>query len=193
MDSYDASFDAIVAVGMHAGAGNKVGFLAHTYTAEDVDYRVNGVTFNESMLLAAGAARLKIPLIMVSGDDQLETEVRRQMPWVHYATVKHAVDLGTAEALPAAEAARRIERAARDAVRNLADARIPEWPGPYRFSMMYQDQEQARNGALVPGAELVRGGLGVQIHAQDLRRVTASPRARLALQVMPAGIPQSGR
>src|SRR5438034_11374141 len=47
---------------------------------------------NESMLLAMGAARLKIPLIVTSGDDQLATEARRQLPWVQYATVKHAVE-----------------------------------------------------------------------------------------------------
>jgi D-aminopeptidase len=30
VDSYDQSFDAIVAIGMHAGAGNSAGFLSHT-------------------------------------------------------------------------------------------------------------------------------------------------------------------
>jgi D-amino peptidase len=178
MDSYDASFDAIVAVGMHAAAGNQVGFLAHTYTAEDLEYTVNGVPFNESMILAAGAARQKIPLIMVSGDDQLGKEIGRHMPWVRYATVKHAVDLGTAEALPAEESARRIERTARDAIRNLGDAQLPDWPGPYRFFLRYQDQDQARAGALVPGAEIVRNGVGVQFDAEDFeegyRRSTRS-------------------
>src|SRR5215470_20167423 len=31
MDSYDHSFDAIVAVGMHAAAGNSAGFLSHVH------------------------------------------------------------------------------------------------------------------------------------------------------------------
>jgi D-amino peptidase len=75
MDSYDHSIDAIVAIGMHAGAGNRTGFLAHTYSAHDIEYRVNGVPFNETMILAMGAARLRIPVIMVSGDDQLEREL----------------------------------------------------------------------------------------------------------------------
>jgi hypothetical protein len=42
MDSYDQSVDAIVAIAMHAGAGNRSGFISHTYTMEDVEYRVNG-------------------------------------------------------------------------------------------------------------------------------------------------------
>jgi len=167
MDSYDHSFDAIVAIGMHAGAGNRVGFLSHTWTFEDVEYQVNGVPFNESMILAAGAARLKIPLIMVSGDDQLERQIRREMPWVKYATVKHAVDRSKAEAFPRDEVSRRIETAAREALENLAAAKLPDWHGPYRFALTFQDESQARLASLVPGAELLGNGLKAQVRASD--------------------------
>ena len=167
MDSYDHSFDAIVAVAMHAGAGNPTGFLSHTYTFQDVEYKVNGVPFNESMILAAGAARVKVPLIMVSGDDQLEKEVRRTMPWIRYATVKHAVDRGKAESVGREEASRRIEAAAREALQRLADAKIPDWPGPYRFALTFQDDAQARLAALVPGASQIANTLAVQIRAGD--------------------------
>jgi D-amino peptidase len=167
MDSYDHSFDAIVAIGMHAGAGNRVGFLSHTYTFEDVEYQVNGMPFNESMILAAGAARLKIPLIMVSGDDQLEKEIRREMPWVKYATVKRAVDRAKAEAFPRDEVARRIETAAREALQNLASAKLPDWHGPYRFALAFQDEGQARLASMIPGAELFGNGLRVQVRAND--------------------------
>jgi D-aminopeptidase len=64
------------------------------------------VSFNESMILALGAARLKIPLIMVSGDDELAVEVARQLPWVKYATVKRADQRSAAQPL-----GRDIERA----------------------------------------------------------------------------------
>jgi len=150
---------------MHAAAGNRVGFLSHTYTFEDTEYKVNGVPFNESMILAMGASRLKIPLVMVSGDDQLEREIRRNLPWVQYATVKHAVDRGKAEALPREEASRRIETAAREGLLKLPDAKLPDVPGPYRFALTFQDEAQARQAALAPGAEA--SGLGVQIRAND--------------------------
>jgi len=167
MDSYDHSFDAIVAIGMHAGAGNRVGFLSHTYTFEDVEYQVNGVPFNESMILAAGAARMKIPLIMVCGDDQLEKEIRRDMPWVKYATVKHAVDRSKAEAFPRDEVSRRIETAAREALQSLSAAKLPDWHGPYRFALTFQDEGQARLASMIPGAELFGNGLRVQIRTND--------------------------
>jgi len=167
MDSYDHSFDAIVAVAMHAGAGNSVGFLSHTYTLEDIQYKVNGMPFNESMILAMGAARFKIPLVMVSGDDQLEKELRRNLPWVKYATVKHAVNRGVAESFPRADVDRRIEAAAREAMQSLGGAGLPDWPGPYRFALTFQDEAQARNAALLPGAELQADPTTVQIRAQD--------------------------
>ncbi len=167
MDSYDHSVDAIVAIGMHAGAGNRVGFLSHTYTFEDIEYRVNGTPFNESMLLAAGAARLRIPVIMVSGDDQLERELKRMMPWVRYAMTKRAVDRSRAEPLAREEASRRIEAAAREAVLKLSDARIPEWGGPYRFQLTFQDELQARNASYVRGAELGWFPTMVQFAATD--------------------------
>lgn len=165
MDSYDHSFDAIVAVAMHAGAGNRTGFLAHTYTFEDIEYKVNGVPFNETMILAAGAARYRIPVIMVSGDDQLGRELSRSMPWVKYATTKRAIDMGRAETVGREEASRRIEAAAREALTQLAAAKIPDWAGPFRFSLTFQDAAQANNAGLLPGAEV--NGTAVQIRAGD--------------------------
>jgi D-amino peptidase len=167
MDSYDHSIDAIVAIGMHAGAGNRTGFLAHTYNAHDIEYRVNGTPFNETMILAMGAARLKIPVIMVSGDDQLERELGRSLPWAKYAAVKHAVNVGKAEPLPRAEASRRIESAARDALQSLAQMKVMEFPGPYRFAAKFEEPSQALNAALWPGSELNADEQTVQIRAND--------------------------
>jgi D-amino peptidase len=168
MDSYDQSVDAIVAVAMHAGAGNQTGFLSHTYAIEDTQYKVNGIPFNESMILAMGAARYGIPLIMVSGDDQLEKEIGRFLPWVKYALVKHAVDRSKAEPLPREEASRRIEAAAREGLLALHSARLPEiTTGPFRFALTFQDESQARNAARLAGAEPTSDGLAVQVRADD--------------------------
>jgi len=168
MDSYDQSIDAIVAVAMHAGAGNPDGFLSHTYTIEDVQYRVNGTPFNESMILAMGAARYGIPLIMVSGDDQLDTEIRRYLPWVKYAAGKRAVGRAKAEPFARDEVSRRIEKAAKEALLGLDSARVPEnFLGPYRFALTFQDESQASTVARLQGAELLSDSVSVQIRAAD--------------------------
>jgi D-amino peptidase len=168
MDSYDQSVDAVVAVAMHAGAGNQKGFLSHTYTIEDTQYKVNGIPFNESMILAMGAARYRIPLIMVSGDDQLEKEIRRFLPWVKCAIVKHAVDRSKAEPLGREEASRRIEDAAREGLLSLDSARLPEiTTAPFRFALTFQDESQARNAARLTGTEATSDPLTVQLRSDD--------------------------
>ncbi len=170
MDSYDPSFDAIVAVGMHAAAGNRAGFLAHTYTGGDRQYKVNGVPFNESMILAMGASRMKIPVIMVAGDDQLGKEIARHLPWVQYAVVKRAVDSTHAERFPVEEVERRIKEAARRALEKLDQTALPEFPGPYRFSLTFPTDEQALGAALMKGTELQPDRLSVQIRANDFEQ-----------------------
>lgn len=167
MDSYDHSYDAIVALAMHAGAGNAAGYSSHTYAYEDIQYRVNGVPFNESMILAMGAARFRIPLIMVSGDDQFEREMHRNLPWVKCAVVKRALSRASAEPVAREEASRRIEAAAREAVAALGSAQLPTWPGPYRFALTFQDEAQAKNAALLPGSEVTADPTTVQIRASD--------------------------
>ncbi len=168
MDSYDQSIDAIVAVAMHAGAGNQAGFLSHTYTIEDIQYKVNGIPFNESMILAMGAARSRIPLIAVTGDDQLEKEIRRFLPWIKYASVKHAVSRSKAESFPREEVNRRIESAVKEALLALDKARIPEFiSGPFRFALTFQDESQAQNVARLAGTELLSDSVSVQIRSGD--------------------------
>jgi D-amino peptidase len=167
MDSYDHSIDAIVAVAMHAGAGNNTGFLSHTYSGVAVDYRVNGAPFNETMILAMGAARLKIPVVAVSGDDQLEKELGRNLPWVQYATVKHAVDRAKAEPLARGEIDRRIAAAAKAGIEKLDAARLPEVAGPYRFAVTFHDDAESGNAALFPGAETALNARTVQVRAND--------------------------
>jgi D-amino peptidase len=168
MDSYDQSIDAIVAIGMHCGAGNPEGFISHTYTVEDVQYRVNGTPFNETMIMAMGAARFGIPMIMVSGDDQLDKELKRFLPWVKYAAGKHAVGRAKAEPFAREEVSRRIEKAAREALLGLAEAKVPrDFPGPYRFALTFQDDTQAETAAELQGARLLDDGVSVEVRAAD--------------------------
>jgi D-amino peptidase len=202
MDSYDNSFDAIVAVAMHAGAGNSGGFLSHTYSGVELEYRVNGVPFNETMILAAGAARLKIPVVAVSGDDQLEREVGRNLPWVQYASVKHAVDRTKAEPLARAEIDRRITAAAKAGIEKIDAARLPEWPGPYRFALTFHDEAEAGNAALFPGAEVALNARTVQVRANDfeegyrkslrLMSLAGVAARETAIRAVLAGAPDAG-
>ena len=106
----DGSVDGIVCIGMHARA-NTDGYEAHTVT-DRISYRINGVDFTETHIVALSAGRWGIPVIMVSGDNVLGEQLKPDFPELEYAAVKTAKSRALAEPLPSAEATRRIEEAA---------------------------------------------------------------------------------
>jgi D-amino peptidase len=157
----DGSVDAIVCVGMHARA-NTDGFEAHTVT-DRISYRINGVEFTETHIVALSAARWGIPVIMVSGDNVLGEQLKSDFPELEYADVKTAKNRALAEPLPPAEVTKRIEAAAKRAIEKfLGGAFRPYYlPPPYDFSLGFQNWQQANGAATSPGV-LHDGELGVR-------------------------------
>lgn len=140
----DGSIDAIVCIGMHARARTK-GFMAHTYTF-DVAWNLNGVDLTETHIVAISASRWGIPVIMVSGDNILAEQLPPDFPELEYAIVKTARSLSAAEAEPRAEADRRIETAAGEAMRKFLAGRYRPYylPLPFEFRLSFRTAEQAR-------------------------------------------------
>jgi D-aminopeptidase len=114
-----------------------------------------------------GAARLKIPVVAVSGDDQLEKEVRRNLPWVQCAVVKRALDRIGAQPLARDEIDRRIAAATKAGIERIGEARLPEMTAPFRFALTFRDEAEAANAALFPGAEVALNANTVQIRSND--------------------------
>ena len=157
----DGSVDAIVCVAMHAHA-NTSGFMAHTVT-DRISYRINGVEFTETHIVALSAARWGIPVIMVSGDQVLGEELKPDFPELEYAVVKTAKSRALAETLPEGEAAKRIEAAAKRAMEKfIAGAYRPYYlQPPYDFQLGFQNWQQASGAATAPGVQK-DGDLGVR-------------------------------
>lgn len=149
IEALDGSFQAIVAVGMHARAASR-GFMAHTVTLEPV-ITVNGKRITESALIALSAARFQIPVIMVAGDDVLEEQIKEELPNAEYAVVKRAITRARAELIPQPEVQRAIERAARAAVEKLATFTPYAVADSYRFEVGYQNVRQADFAGTIPG------------------------------------------
>ena len=160
----DASVDAIVCMDMHARA-NTQGFMAHTVT-DRISYRINGVDFTETHIVALSAARFGIPVIMVSGDQILREQLKPDFPELEYAQVKVAKSHALAEALPAEVVVKNIEEAAKRAMEKFnAGAFRPYYlPPPYDFQLGFQNWQQADGAATAPGV-LKDGDLGVRYRA----------------------------
>src|SRR5207249_10864484 len=118
-DMPDANYQPIACFGTHARATTP-GFLAHTFTLEPA-FRVNGIDITETEIIAHSAARFKVPVIMVSGDDVLRNQIAERFPLAEYGLVKRAKGRADADLLTEEQAWSNIERAARRAIAKLRD------------------------------------------------------------------------
>ena len=85
MKGFESDFDAVLLVGFHAKAGNENAILSHTWITSFLDVRVNGQSVPEPSLNTWLAGAFGVPVVMLSGDDQVIAEASPVMGDVHYA------------------------------------------------------------------------------------------------------------
>ena len=126
------TYDAIVAVAMHAKTGSH-GFASHTITL-GMDMLINDKSITESEIVAYSWGRVGVPLIFVSGDDRLQNDLTI-MPWLEFVVTKKATSASTVELRPVdAVHAEMRDKAAR-AVRNLSKAKVLTLATPMRAGL----------------------------------------------------------
>lgn len=87
----DGSFDAVALIGYHARAQTPQANLDHTSWSQTVrEVRLNGRPAGETAINAAYAGAFGVPVVCVSGDDKLESEVQEWLPQTPTAVVKRA-------------------------------------------------------------------------------------------------------
>lgn len=126
------TFDGVAAVGQHPRAGSG-GFAAHTWTA-GVDFMLNGRSVNEVELLSLSLGSAGVPVIFVSGDDVLATELKH-MPWIEYVTVKKSTGFTSAELLPLEKVHKEMQTSASQAVKRIRQARVTTVIAPVKAAV----------------------------------------------------------
>ena len=107
------TYDAVVAVAMHAKTGSH-GFASHTFTL-GMDMLLNGTSITESEVVGYSWGRVGVPMILVTGDDRLRDDLK-VMPWIEFVVTKKATSASTVELRPVdAVHAEMREKAARGA------------------------------------------------------------------------------
>ncbi len=158
------TYDAIVAVGMHAKTGSQ-GFASHTYTL-GMDLWMNGRSITETELVAYSWGRVGAPVIFVSGDDKLQGDLAT-MPWISYVVTKRATSASTVELrnVDSVHAEMRAQAAA--AVRALPQAKAMHLDQPVRAALRVTHPSSLTMLRGVPGVTLSENGSEVAFEAQD--------------------------
>lgn len=101
----DASFDALVMIGQHAGVGSEGNSLAHTLNTRTHAMLLNGEPVSEFRLNALAASSLGVPTAFVSGDLALMQEIETVNPAIARLAVKRGAGQSTVSMTPAASCA----------------------------------------------------------------------------------------
>jgi D-amino peptidase len=100
MQGIDATFDGAIFMGYHTSTNNPAGVRAHTISsARLADVKLNGVSMPEAGINAAIAGHFNVPVIMISGDDEVVKEVQALLGNIEGAVVKWAYGFHSARTL----------------------------------------------------------------------------------------------
>ncbi len=157
MAGVDAGFDAAIFVGYHSRM-HQSGILSHTINSGAVsNVYLNGQPWGETAINAAIAGYYKVPVVLVSGDNEACQEALSYLGVVETVAVKKAISRFSARSLHPQRACQLIEAGVRRALENVGRYQpfCPE--GPYTFTVQFIQAGHADMAAMMPGAVRVDG------------------------------------
>jgi D-amino peptidase len=165
----DASYAAIIFVGLHAMAGTADAILPHSYTWDIQNIWLNGQKVGEIGGRVMLAASFGVPAIMLAGDHAACQEFLRLVPRGECAEVKRGVGQTVGFTLPSAAACALIRAKARDAMEHLAAYKPCTVHSPAEVKVELTSSTNPRTFAKQPGVEQLDGRTWV-FRGSSLRR-----------------------
>jgi len=145
------TFDGLFLVGFHSAAGEP-GVLAHTINGRAFwRIHINGLVMGETDIYAAAAAEQGTPLLLVTGDDQLQSWIADHYPAVDYVCVKRAISHTSAESISPQTAQRAIAAAASAALHHPSQVNTTRLTAPYAMRLQATKPVLADLFTLIPG------------------------------------------
>jgi D-amino peptidase len=142
-----------VFVGYHAAAGSH-GTLAHTFSSNFTELRVNGEPMSEAEVNGLYAGSLGVPVGVLTGDDQICQRAEKAFPGITTVTVKNADGTCAVDTLHPQVACERIEQAVSTAVAAGAVAPLAV-PDALSLEIDFASPLMADFAACAPGARRI--------------------------------------
>lgn len=154
MEGIDSSFDGVIFIGYHTGTHNPAGVRAHTMSsAELADVRMNGTPMSEGSINAAIAGHFGVPVIMVSGDDQVVAETRGYLGDIEGAVVKWALSFHSARTLTPERATEVIRDSVKRAISRIGEFKPYTLKAPVRLDVRFKNYRPSEILAYLPVIE----------------------------------------
>lgn len=170
MNGIDSAFGGVFFIGYHAMAGTANAILAHTWSTQILNWKINGQKIGEFGMNALIAGWFNVPALMVSGDQSLATEALRFVPDIDCAVVKEANGYFSGKCFSPAKTHERILECAQLAVQKKREGRGPQplkMNAPYEVEVEFTQPYMAETASRLTGSERT-GGRSVTITVPDI-------------------------
>jgi len=150
----DESFQAALFIGYHTSTTNTAGVRAHTISSANLtEVRLNGIPASEALLSAAIAGHFGVPAVLISGDDAIVAEARKQLGDIEGAVVKWAYGFHSARTRTPEAAYEVISAAAQRAIGRLKDFKPYKVQTPVELEVSFKNYRPAEILAYLPIVE----------------------------------------
>ena len=146
----DKSFDAALFVGYHSKAGDESNPLAHTLTLDVMRMRINGVPTSEFLIYAYAAAYVGVPVVFVSGDWQICTDIKETNPNITAVAVSEGIGPSTVSLAPKAACAK-IREGVERALQGDLKKCLLQLPKQFALEIEFNNPVKAYKSSWYPG------------------------------------------
>lgn len=165
LQELDSTFQAVLLVGYHAGAGSGSSPLEHTMSGSVTAVTINGQNLSEFMIDQYNCAYYGVPLVFVSGDQGLCQAVKLLNPHIETVSVKEGRGDSTINLHPQV-AVERIQEGAARALQSDLQQCLFALPERFSVEVTYREQAKAYQFGYFPGARQ-SGPRAVQFESAD--------------------------
>ncbi|WP_139491609.1 M55 family metallopeptidase [Brevibacillus dissolubilis] len=180
MHGLDETFDAAILIGYHARHGVP-GVLSHTMSGVIKNMYINGQVVGEFGFNAVFAGLTGVPVVMVTGDDQIADEASALIPGIHTAIVKTATSRTSALCLPLAKARETIREQAKLSLHNAKNIQPLLAQKPLELRIEFSHTGEAEMVSIIPGTTYHVGTTEVSYMARDQYDLYKTMRAMINL------------
>ena len=140
MEGIDSSFAAVIFIGYHASTSSTTGVRAHTMSSALLTrIAINGTSMSEAGVNAAIAAEYGVPVVMITGDDQIVAESKQRLGPIEGVAVKRAIGFHSAATMTPEAGQALIRQHAKVAVGRRAEMRPYKMTRPLSLEVSFKN------------------------------------------------------
>ncbi|MBE7065089.1 MAG: hypothetical protein E7384_04655 [Ruminococcaceae bacterium] len=148
-------FDAAIFTGYHSGSKSGGNPLSHTMHRYLDTIKINGTNMSEFMLNAYTAGYFGVPVVFISGDEDICNKAKQFIPDITTVPVIEGIG-GASICIHPAEATEKIYNGVKEALSNgKAGKCLVKMPSKFEVVITYVDHITAFHNSSYPGASLI--------------------------------------